>query len=125
MIFLSQSPESTEISSSTENEDTECDMWVKDDLYSTTHDDCGSHWVADHLTAQMLILQYFNNTSGLQPPPLQKVFAFEVHSRQFAQVGNYVVSTVGCGNGVVNVYDSLYSSVSDSITYVLHCNHGF
>ena len=55
--------------------------------------------------------------AGLQPPTLQKVFAFQVHSGEFVQIINVsnnhwcVVSTVGCDSGVVNVYDSMYTSV--------------
>ena len=67
--------------------------------------------------AQMLILQHFPNMAGLQLPALQKVFAFQVHSGEFVQIINVgnkhwcVVSTVGCDNGVVEVYDSLCTSI--------------
>ena len=69
-------------------------------------------WLTDKVinAAQMLMLQHFSNMAGLQPPTLQKVFAFQVHSGEFVQVRNNhwcVVSTVGCDSGVVNVYDSL------------------
>ena len=50
--------------------------------------------------------------AGLQPPVLQKVFAFQVHSGEFVQIihvrNNHwcVVSTVGCETGAVQMYDS-------------------
>ena len=56
--------------------------------------------------------------AGLQPPTLQKVFAFQVHCGEFVQIIHVrhnhwcVVSSVDCDSGVVNVYDSLYKSVS-------------
>ena len=57
--------------------------------------------------------------AGLQPPVLQKVFAFQVHSGEFVQIihvrNNHwcVVSTVGCETGAVHVYDSLYNPISN------------
>ena len=63
--------------------------------------------------------------ADLQPPPLQKFFPFDVHCGEFVQIINVrnnhwcVVSTVGCEKGLVNVYDSLYSSVSDSTTHLI------
>ena len=107
----SQSSESIiVISSASEDEDTECEMWVKNDLYSLSRDDrrvilSPTGWLTDKITttAQMLMLQHFPNMAGLQPPPLQK---FEVHSGEFVQIINVrnnhwcVVSTVGCEKGV-------------------------
>ena len=67
--------------------------------------------------------------SGLQPPCVQHVLAFKVHSGEFIQIvhvrNNHwcVVSTVGCENGVVNVYDSLYPSVSMK-TITFDSEHG-
>ena len=130
---LSQSSESIiVISSASEDEDTESEMWVKNDLYSLTRDDrrvilSPTGWLTDKIitTAQMLMLQHFPNMAGLQPPPLQKFFQFDVHCGEFVQIINVrnnhwcVVSTVGCEKGVVNVYDSLYSSVLDSTTHLI------
>lgn len=73
----------------------------------------------------MLLLQHFPNMLGLQPPPLQEVLGFQVHSWEFVQIINVrnnhwcVVSTVGCENGAVNVYDSLYSSVSNKTMHLI------
>ena len=63
--------------------------------------------------------------AGLQPPTLQKVFAFQVHSGEFVQIihvrNNHwcVVSTVGCQSGVVCVYDSLYKTLSKETEYLI------
>ena len=116
--------ESIVVSSASEAEDTEHNMWVKNHVYSLTHHDrevvaSRTGWLNDNViaTAQMLMLQYFPNMAGLQPLALQKVFAFQVHSGEFVQIINVgnkhwcVVSTVGCDNGVVEVYDSLYTSI--------------
>ena len=71
------------------------------------------------------MIQYFPSMSGLQPPRLQKVFAFQVHSGTFVQIihvrNNHwcVVSTVGCESWVVNVYNSLYTSVSDKTIHLI------
>ena len=65
------------------------------------------------------------NLSGLQPPVLQKVCAFQVHSGEFVQivhVGNNhwcVVSTVGCESGGVYVYDSLYKSLTKELIHLI------
>ena len=76
-----------------------------------------SGWLSDRViaAAQLLILQQFPHTSGLQSPVLQQTLAFQVHSGEFVQIVNIqnnhwcVISTVGC-DGVVNVYDSMYVS---------------
>ena len=121
-----KSSKCTVILSSSEDEDEGVGrgIWVKNELYSLTNDDremvASPKWLTDKIitAAQMLILQHFPSMSGLQPPCVQHVLAFKVHSGEFIQIvhvrNNHwcVVSTVGCENGVVNVYDSLYPSVS-------------
>ena len=63
--------------------------------------------------------------AGLQPPTLQRVFAFQVHSGEFVQImhvrNNHwcVVSTVGCQSGVVRVYDSLYKTLFKKTEYLM------
>ena len=124
--------ESTVILSSSEDEDRGGEMWVRNVLYTLTHDDrkmvvSPTGWLTDSVVtaAQMLILQHFPSMSGLQPPTLQAVSAFQVHSGEFVQIVNIrnkhwcVVSTVGCDNGVINVYDSLYSSVSTKTVHLI------
>ena len=74
-------------------------------------------WLTDKIihAAQILSLQFFPNMAGLQPPVLQKVFAFQVEFVQIIHVRNNhwcVVSTVGCETGAVHVYDSLYKPIS-------------
>ena len=125
-------PESILVPSASEDDDTAHDVWVNNLLYSLTHQDrkiIASHsgWLTDKVitAAQMLMLQYFPGMSGLQPPTLQEVCAFQVHTGEFVQIVNIrnkhwcVVSSVGCDSGVVNVYDSLYSSVSNKTIHLI------
>ena len=68
-------------------------------------------WLNDKIISatQMILVQFFPSMAGLQPPTLQKVSRFQVHSRQFVQILHIrkshwcVVSTVGCQNGFVCV----------------------
>ena len=75
--------------------------------------------------AQMLLLQFHPRMTGLQPPALQKVFAFHVHSGEFVQILHVrnshwcVVSTVGCDSGVIHVYDSLYRTLSNDLVHLI------
>ena len=113
-------PESILIASASEAEDVGDASWVKNYLYSLTHGDrevvaSRTGWLNDKViaAAQMIMLQHFPSMAGLQPPALQRVFAFHVHRGAFVQIINVsnnhwcVVSTVGCDSGVVKVYDSL------------------
>ena len=113
------------ISSASEEEHEAPDLWVNKGAYCLTHDDrevvlSPTGWLTDKIicAAQMILLQFFPNMAGLQPPVLQKVFQFHVHSGEFVQImhvrNNHwcVVSTVGCESGVIRVYDSLFKSVS-------------
>ena len=89
-------------------------MWVNNGAYCLSHSDqeivlSRNGWLTDTiiLAAQILLLQFFPDMARLQPPVLQKVFAFQVHSGKFVQIihvrNNHwcVVSTVGCETGVV------------------------
>ena len=109
-----------------------CGLWVINLLYALTYDDqkvvvSPTGWLTDKViaAAQMLLLQHYPNMLGLQPPTLQEVLGFQVHSREFVQIihvkNNHwcVVSTVGCENEAVNVYDSLYSSVSSKTIHLI------
>ena len=120
------SESSVVISSASEEEDLGCEVWVRNILYSLSISDrrtvtSPTGWLTDTVitAAQALLLQHFPSMSGLQPPTLQQVRAFQVHSGEFVQIINIrkkhwcVVSSVGCEKGAVNVYDSLYSSVSE------------
>ena len=68
--------------------------------------------------AQLLILQEFPNIAGLQDPAVHNTLSFQVLRREFVQIISVggchwcTVSNVGCDDGVVNVYDSMYSSAS-------------
>ena len=84
-------------------------------------------WLNDNIisAAQMLMLQQFPNMSGLEPPTLAQAMAFQVHRGDFVQILNVrnchwcTISNVGCDEGVVNVYDSMYSSVSTDTIRVI------
>lgn len=76
---------------------------------------------------QLLNCSYFSSfhTSGLQPPTLAQAMAFDAHKGEFVQIlcvrnSHWcTVSNVGCDNGVVNVYDSMYPSVTSTTTKVI------
>lgn len=71
----------------------------------------------------IILLQFFPNMAGLQPPTQQKVFAFQVHSGEFVHVcrTNHwaVVSSVGYQSGVVRVCDSLYKTLTKETRYLI------
>ena len=92
--------------------------WLHNALYSLTLEEVlsPSGWLSDSViaTAQLLILQEFPHLSGLQDPVFQQNLSFQVHRGDFVQIVNNhwcTVSNVGCDEGVVNVYVSLYSQV--------------
>ena len=106
--------------------------WLKNELYTLNNKERETiespfGWLNDNVisAAQMLLLQQFPHMSGLQPPTLAQAMAFQVHRGEFVQIlciqGNHwcTVSSVGCDDGVVNVYDSMYSSVSFTTIYVI------
>ena len=107
-------------------------MWVNNGAYTLNCRDrevvlSRRGWLTDKIicAAQMMLLQFFPNMAGLQPPTLQRVFAFQVHSGEFVQIihvrNNHwcVVSTVGSQSGVVRVYDSLYKTLSKETEYLI------
>ena len=77
-------------------------------------------WLSDTVigAAQLLILQEFPHIAGLQDPTVYKSLSFQILRGEFVQIifvgGCHwcTVSNIGCDDGVVNVYDSMYSSVS-------------
>ena len=86
-----------------------------------------NEWLTDNIitVAQKLMLQHYPHMSGLQPPVLQETLSFQVHREEFVQILNIhnyhwcVVTNIGCKDGVVNVYDSLYASVSNVTARVI------
>ena len=75
------------ISSASVEEHEAPDLWVNICAYCLTHDDrevvlSPTGWLTDKIicAAQMILLQFFPNMAVLQPPVLQKVFQFHVHS---------------------------------------------
>ena len=98
--------------------------WVVNCLYrlnapdkTTVISDGG--WLTDNVVvaAQLLMLQHSPTMRGLQAPVLAETLAFDVHTEPFVQIINVegihwcVVSNVDCAQGVVNVYDTMYSTV--------------
>lgn len=126
------SSEAVVISSESEGENEAPEVWVSNGAYSLSHSDrqlvlSKRGWLTDEIisAAQSLLLQFYPSMAGLQPPVLQKVNVFQVHSGEFVQIihmGNShwcVVSTVGCEPGVVQVYDSLYKTLSEETLCVI------
>ena len=124
--------ESIWVSSESEGESKVSELWVNNGAYQLTHHNrevvlSRRGWLTDDIicAAQMMLLQFYPKMAGLQPPVLQKVFAFEVHSGEFVQIVHVrknhwcVVSTVGCEAGAVHVYDSLYKSVTKELIHLV------
>ena len=120
------------ISSASEGESEAPEPWVNNGAYKLSRSDEGiisspRRWLTDEIisAAQMLLLQFYPSMAGLQPPVLQKVFAFQVHTGEFVQivhVGNNhwcMVSTVGYESGVIRVYDSLYKTLSKDLVHLI------
>ena len=68
-------------------------MWVNNGAYCLSHSDqeivlSRRGWLTDKIinAAQILLLQFFPDMAGLQPPVLQKVFALQVNSGEFVQI---------------------------------------
>ena len=104
------------------------DGGIHNDLYSLSNNDVATiqhpkGWLTDAVIAasQRLLLQNFPNIDGLQPPSLQQVGGFHASQNDFVQIINVedthwcVVSNIGCKDGDVNVYDTLYKSVRTSV----------
>ena len=106
--------------------------WLCNPLYTLTSTNreevlSPSGWLSDRVieAAQLLILQQFPHMSGLQTPILQQTLTFQVHRGEFVQIINVrnnhwcTVSNIGCGEGEVKVYDSMYPSVSTGTLRVI------
>ena len=79
--------EDTDIISVSEEEHEAPVKWVNNGAYCLSHSDqeivlFRRGWLTDKIihAAQILLLQFFTDMAGLQPPVLQKVCAFQVHS---------------------------------------------
>ena len=106
--------------------------WLCNPLYTLTTSNreevlSPSGWLSDTVihSAQLLMLQQFPHVSGLQSPVLQQTLAFQVHRGEFVQiicVGNShwcTVSNIGCDDGEVKVYDSMYPTVSSATVRII------
>ena len=128
---LSKSAENVIELTSSDETSTGITMWVHNAAYSFTNSDkeiilSPSGWLNDSMISAaqklmlmlMLMLQHFPLMSGLQPPMLQHAWGFDVHREDFVQILHVhnshcsVVSNIGCEDGVVGYYDSMYPSVS-------------
>jgi hypothetical protein len=132
---LSKSAENVvdvELTSSDDVTSTGITMWVQNAVYSLTNSDqeiilSPSGWLNDSIisAAQKLMLQHFPLMSGLQPPTLQHAWSFDVHRGDLVQILHVhnshwsVVYNIGCEDGVVNYYDSMYPSVSSTIVQLI------
>ena len=112
---------------SSDEESTMENIWLSTQLYTLKMDKkeevlLPSGWLSDTVigAAQLLILQEFPLMAGLQDPAVHQCLSFQILRGEFVQIINVggchwcTISNVGCSDGVVNVYDSMYSSVSNS-----------
>ena len=82
-------------------------------------------WLNDKLVnaGQELIRAVYPNVSGLQDTSLGQTLAFNVQKGEFIQIlhtgkGHWItITTIGCGSGCVDVYDSMPPSVTTSLTH--------
>ena len=98
--------------------------WVSTPLY-TLHIDkkqeivSSDGWLSDTVIragqGQLLILQEFPNIAGLQDPAVHRSLSFQILRGNLCRSSLLEAVTgvlFGCDDGVVNVYDSMYSSAS-------------
>ena len=117
--------EDTTVVSSADGSAVVSNTWVSTPLYSLHIDKkrevlSPDGWLSDTVirAAQLLILQEFPNIAGLQDPAVHRSLCFQILRGEFMQIifvgGCHwcTISNVGCDDGVVNVYDSMYSSAS-------------
>ena len=122
----------TVISSASEGESEASEVWVNNGAYTLSRSDeeiilSPTGWLTDNIVdaAQTVLLQFYPGMAGLQPPVLQKTFAFQVHSGEFVQIvhirNNHwcVVSSLGCESGMIRVYDSLYKTPSKDLVHLI------
>ena len=125
VLHLTEDPT---VVSSDEGSTVASDTWPSTPLY-TLHVDKKQEilspdgWLSDTVirAAQLLTLQEFPHIAGLQDPAVHQSLSFQILRGEFVQIifvgGCHwcTVSNIGCDDGVVNVYDSMYSSLSSAI----------
>jgi len=106
-------------------------LWIDNSLYQLRSSDremiVSTKWLRDNVitAAQLLIQKDYPRMIGLQPTTLQQTLSFPVYRGDFVQILNIdnihwcVVTNVGCEDGVVKVFDSMYASVSDATIRVI------
>ena len=109
-----------------DEESTADNTWLSTPLYTLSMDKeevlSPDSWLLDTVNraAQLLILQEFPHVGGLQDPSTHQCLSFQVLRGEFVQIihvgGSHwvTVSNIGCNDGEVCVYDSLYYSVPSS-----------
>ena len=99
------------------------DWWVKDLLLKPEDKKTllSGGWLSDHHigAAQKLLKNQYPHIDGLQSPVLGSRLMFSVMASEGIQIINHqkhwiCVSTIGCQPGHVDIYDSLYSTLSPS-----------
>ena len=112
---------------SSDEESSAANTWLTTPLYTLKMEKkeevlSSTGWLSDTVisAAQLLILQEFPRIAGLQNPTVHQCLSFQVLRGEFVQIIHVggchwcTISNVGCNDGVVNVYDSMYPSVSSS-----------
>ena len=102
-------------------------IWIQNPLYILHESDrklitSSSGWLNDKIitASQLLLAQHFPGIDGLQPPTLEQINGFQVHTGKYVQFLNVrrnhwiFVSNLGCKEDVVYVYDTMYSSLPAS-----------
>ena len=108
-----------------DEESTAGNTWLSIPLYTLKMDKkkkdlLPTGWFSDTVigASQRLILQEFRHVAGLKDPVVHQCLSFPILRGEFVHVGDChwcTISNVGCNDGVVSVYDSMYSSVSSSM----------
>ena len=114
--------------SSDESSTTASNTWVSTTLYTLHVEEkqeilSRDGWPSDTVikAAQLLILHKFPHIAGLQDPAVHNSLSFQILRGEFVQIISVggchwcTVSNIGCDDGVVNVYDSMYSSASSGM----------
>lgn len=84
-------------------------------------------WLNDNVisASQQILAQQFPRVEGLEPPAIQQIPAFTIHTGEFVQVINIdnlhwcVVSTVGCLSGDVKVFDTKFRKLRSSTRQII------
>ena len=127
IVDLTNEPSEMPVEGHSKRKFKKLDNWLKvEDITLTAADrDTILHptaWLTDNIIAAgQRQLQMQTGTSGLQPTWLGQTCCYDIQKGDFVQVvhdgyGHWLtISTLGVGAGVIDVYDSLYESVSSYV----------